>query len=94
VIEGELVEFHDICTATFVFSMATAASLLADPDLTTMEAGLFIDILQDFLVTGQAQICLPGFVETVVTVVTLVFVFGVALDDLTRHHQGFKGGGA
>ena len=91
-IECQFVELDDVRTAALVIGMTALAELFPDLVFFAVKSAAFIDILFDFFVAIKTQWGLAVSVEAVMTLGTFMFNFGVSLDQLTGHDQGFNGG--
>jgi len=87
VVEGQLVQFDDIRSPALMFGMATFTDLFPDLGFPAMKAAVRIDVFLDFLMAIKTEISLAMPVKTIVTFGTLMFYFGMPLDQGTRHDQ-------
>ena len=93
VIKGLLVQRHDICRASLVFDMTSLARRIIDVLDAAMETFPGVDVCRDLLVTLEAKLVLTYLAETLVAVTAFIFIFCMALNELTRHHQRLQTGG-
>jgi hypothetical protein len=89
VVEVSFVELHDIGVAALVIGMTPRTGGLPCSPRPSVEAGGFLDVLGDVLVAVKAQRALFAPLELLVAQATLALVLRVALDQFTRHDQGF-----
>lgn len=91
-VEGFLVQLHDVGFSTFMLGMATFARALLDLFDASVESFAGADIFGDFLVAIEALAGLCFFAERFVTFAAPFLPFGMALDYFSGHHQGFQRG--
>jgi len=78
-IEGELVQLHDVCTSTLVVTMAALTSLFSHLVFSAVKSCVGVKIFFNFLVTVNTESRLAIPIETVVAIGTLMLQFGMAL---------------
>jgi hypothetical protein len=86
VVKGVRVQSDNVHVTPFVFGMTMLAVGGRDVRDGAMKAALSGDIFIDVLMTKKAQIVLPAFLETAMTLVTVLFELGVTLNDRPWHH--------
>ena len=87
VVEGVLIELHDVRIASFVIRMASRAVGVLRIRVSPVIAMSCIDIRGDILMTVEAKGALVRTSECQVTMTALGLVLGVTFDDIARHHQ-------
>lgn len=90
-IKGLWIEFDDVCITAFMIRMTGLATDLGI-DLHKAVITFFrLHILGNFFMAIQAKLTLIFLAEQPVTIVAIVFVLGMAFDDLAGHDEGFDG---
>lgn len=84
-----VVQLHDIGVTAFMIRMTVGAILIERLGISSVVAAFIVDVRSDVLMTIETQRALFGTFESQVTGAALGFVFGMALDDVTGHHQRF-----
>jgi len=89
-VEGFPVQSDDIRCASFMVGMAAFALAICDTLDAAMKTALLLDIRGDFFVAVQAQATLFQFAELGMALAAVGLIFGVPLDQFTRHHECFN----
>ena len=73
--------------------MTSLARCVIDVLDTAVETFPGVDICRNFLMTLEAKFVLTYLTEAFMTVTAFIFIFSVALNKFTRHHQCLQAGG-
>ena len=92
-VEGALIELHDIGIPPFVIGVAFCAVGVLRTRIPTMEAMPGIDVHGNRLMAVEAELALLRTLESQVAVAAFGFVLRMTFDDVARHHQRFDLGG-
>ena len=84
-VKGVWIQSDNVRISTYVFGMAMLAVDTRNVGNSAVEASLPGDILIDVFMTKKAQVVLSVLFETAMTLVTVIFELGVALNNRPRH---------
>lgn len=90
VIEYRPVELNDVCITALMVGMTVSACVEAGIVEEAMESHHVADVECDVLVTVQAQRTLFFAIKCLMAGTTIGLIFGVPLDNIARHDQGFN----
>jgi len=90
-IKGQFVQLDNVKVPAAVIGMTDATFLQTDFLVSAVIAGLFVDVLENVLMAGNAQISLVSLIEFIVAFVTLLFIFRMPADLFARAEKRFNG---
>ena len=87
VVEGTLIELHDVGVAPFVIGVAFRAVQVLCLQIPTVVSTPRFHVRRDVFMAVQAKGALVGALERQVTIAAFGLVLRVSFDDIARHHQ-------
>ena len=88
VIEGPLVQVHDVCVSPDVIGMTGLTGILAGLVGQAVETGVGVDVLSDVVMTVETQHSLFPPFEFLMTFIAVLLDIRMTLNEISRHDQG------
>lgn len=86
------VQYNDIDIASFMVGMTVTTFDVVDFTTFPVESFLVEEIFPDFFMAVETKASLGFLAEWFMAFLAIVFIFGMSLNDGTRHHKMFQTG--